>query len=534
MVGVRCLARASFQVYDGVERAAAPADAAGACVSACREMGATMLRPELIREFATIVGAAHVHHQPAQLLAYSYDGTFQQRVPDLAVTPGTTDEVAAVVRLCGRENLPIIPRGAGSGLAGGTIPITGGVVISLTRLNRILEIDRANAVAVVEAGVVTARLQAAVEAVGLFYPPDPASLNQSTLGGNAACNSGGPRCLKYGVTKDYVLGLTVVLADGRILRCGGKLLKNATSYQLAQLFVGSEGTLGIITELILRLRPLPRVRSTALALFDCLDDAAAAVAAIVGSGILPATLELMDGTTINVVEDFLGLGLPRTAEALLILEQDGNDAEVTLREIERMADLCRACGAREVRVARTAAERNDLWRARRAVGPALGRLRPNKLGEDVTVPPAAVPALIRRVRAISEEVGLPIPVFGHAGDGNLHPNILFDRRQPGEMARVERAATLIFRAALELGGTLSGEHGIGTLKRDFMAEDVGPVGLDVMRAIKRALDPKGLLNPLKKLPPTDAPAPPGFLSALPSLEGIVPDSGHPMLAELGT
>ncbi|MBI2320663.1 MAG: FAD-binding protein [Chloroflexi bacterium] len=492
-----------------------------------------MLPPELIAEFAAIVGAAHVHSQPAQLLAYSYDGTFQQRVPDLAVTPGSTEEVAAVVRLCARERLPMIPRGAGSGLAGGTIPVSGGVVISLTRLDRILEIDRANRVAVAEAGVVTARLQAEVEAVGLFYPPDPASLNQSTLGGNAACNSGGPRCFKYGVTKDYVLGLTVVLADGRILRCGGKVLKNATSYQLTQLFVGSEGTLGVITELILRLRPLPRVRSTALALFERLDDASATVTAIVAAGILPATLELMDGTTIGVVEDYLGLGLPRAAEALLILEQDGNDEEVTAREVERMAALCREHGAVEVRIARTPAERNDLWQARRAVSPALGRLRPNKLGEDVTVPPAAVPALIQRVRAISEEVGLPIPVFGHAGDGNLHPNILFDRRRPGELGRVERAATAIFRAALALGGTLSGEHGIGTLKRDFMVEDVGPVGLDVMRAIKRALDPQGLLNPLKKLPPTDEPARSGFLSALPSMEGIIPDTGHPAFAEAG-
>ncbi|HTE85244.1 MAG TPA: FAD-linked oxidase C-terminal domain-containing protein, partial [Dehalococcoidia bacterium] len=432
---------------------------------------------ELLQELESIVGAAQVHAGRAELFAYSYDGTFQQARPDFVVTPATTDEVSALLRLASRETLAVIPRGAGTSLSGGTIPVGGGLVIGLARMNQILEIDQVNTLARVQAGVVTGEFQAAVEERGLFYPPDPASLNQSTLGGNVACNAGGPRCLKYGVTKDYVLGMTVVLVDGRVLRLGGKLMKNVTGYQLGQLFIGSEGSLGIITELILRLLPLPHERSTAAAYFPSLDRAAEAVSAVMAAGILPATLEMMDQTTINVVEDYLHLGLPRSAEAMLILEQDGNDAAATRAEVERMGEVCRGCGAMDVQVAADTTARDRLWQARRAVSGALGRVRPSKLGEDIVVPRSEIPGMIRRIGAISKEVGLPIAVFGHAGDGNLHPNILFDRLQPDELERVERAAAAIFRAALQLGGTLSGEHGIGTLKREFLVEDYLHLGL---------------------------------------------------------
>ncbi len=480
------------------------------------------LTDALLRELAVVVGAEHARSGPAALVAYSYDATFQQRLPDVVVSPATTEAVAAVLRIAHRDGVAVIARGAGTSLAGGTIPVDGGIVLNLARMNRVIEIDAANSCAVVEAGSVTADFQQAVEERGLFYPPDPASLRQSTLGGNVACNAGGPRCLKYGVTKDYVLGMTAVLADGRVLRLGGRLHKNVTGYQLMQLIVGSEGTLAVVTELVLRLLPLPRVRRAAAAFFPRLDDASRAVAAIGAGGYLPATLELMDGVCINVVEDHAALGLPRDAEAMLIIEADGNDEGPVTAELEAIASACRDHGASEVRLAASEAEREALWAARRSINSALARIRPSRLGEDIVVPRAQVPEMVRRVRAISDDAGLPIAVFGHAGDGNLHPNILFDRTRQGEMERVERAAAAILRAALALGGTLSGEHGIGTLKKAFLEEDLGPDAVDVMRAIKAALDPKGILNPHKVFPDAPGAAQSGFLLALPTLEGHTP------------
>ena len=457
-----------------------------------------MLSDALVDELRGLVGAEQVHAGPAALIAYSLDGTFAQQPPDVALTPATTDEVAAIMRFAAREGLCVLPRGAGTSLAGGAIPIGGGILLSLARMNSIIEIDTANAVAVVQPGVVTAALQREVERIGLFYPPDPASLNQSTLGGNVACNAGGPRCLKYGVTKDYVLG-----TDSRAGRWQGaldpeaRLVKNVTGYQLTQLFVGSEGTLGTITEIILRLVPLPRFRSTAAAYFDTLDNASRAVAAVIAAGILPATLEMMDNTTINVVEDYLAMGLPRTAEAMLILEQDGNDAAASARQ--RSSAWPRSAG----RTARSASKwlptrrpRDGLWRARRAVSGALGPCAAEQArrGHRRALPRSAVPEMVRRIGAIAEEAALPIAVFGHAGDGNLHPNILFDRRNPGELERVEQAAAAIFRAAISLGGTLSGEHGIGSMKREFLEEDLGETAVEMMRRIKQIFDPKGLLS----------------------------------------
>jgi glycolate oxidase len=474
----------------------------------------------LIEELKAVVDAGYVHTAPSEIIAYSYDGTFQQRRPDLAVSPVSTEEVAAIVKLARQAHTPIIARGASSGLAGGTIPESGGIILNLARMDRILEIDRDNVCVTAQAGVVTLQLQQAVEHAGLFYPPDPASSRQSTIGGNVATNAGGPRCLKYGVTRDYVIGLTVVLASGEILRLGGKITKNATGYQLMQLFVGSEGTLGIVTEVTLKLAPLPRARVTAVATFEKLTQASQAVSRVMASGILPATLELMDGTTINVVEDFLKAGLPREAGAMLLLEQDGGDEGVARAEVERMAEVCRTLGATDVKVANTSAERDQLWLARRSVSAALGRLRPNKLGEDIVVPKSAIPEMIDSVREIAERYGLPIPVFGHAGDGNLHPNILFDLRDPDEVRRVECAARDIFRAAIRLGGTLSGEHGIGTLKREFLAEAQGDVAVELARGIKRVFDPDGLLNPGKVFPSGRGVE--GFLADLPTLAGATP------------
>jgi glycolate oxidase len=348
-----------------------------------------------------------------------------------------------------------------------------------------------------EAGVITAELQAEVEKRGLFYPPDPSSIRHSTIGGNVACNAGGPRCLKYGVTGDYVLGLTVVLADGRVIKTGGKPIKDVTGYEMNGLFTGSEGTLGIVTEALLRLVAKPRFARTALVEFDALEDASRTVNAILRAGILPATLELMDRTALVCIEEAMHLGLATDVEASLIVETDGSDEQTVLREIEAAAAICRHTGARSVKVAQSEAERSSLWKARRSVSPALARRAPNKLGEDISVPRAAIPEAARRLRAISAKYGLPIVIFGHAGDGNLHPNILFDKRDPEQWAKVEKMVAEEFALALELGGTLSGEHGVGVLKRPYLETALGAVNVEVQRSIKRALDPLNILNPGK-------------------------------------
>lgn len=367
-------------------------------------------------------------------------------------------------------------------------------------MNRILEIDEVNATACVETGIVTADLQAAVEKLGLFYPPDPSSIKHSTIGGNIACNAGGPRCLKYGVTGDYVLGLTVVLADGRILHSGGKLIKDVVGYDLNALFTGSEGTLGIITEAILRLSAKPKFARTALVEYPALADASRTVNAILSAGIVPATIELMDETAIACIEEAMHLGLPLDVEATLLIETDGADEAGVLREIEAIARICRECGARQVRVAKDEAERSNLWKARRSVSPALARKSPNKLGEDITVPRSAIPEAIRQLKAVSAKYGLPIVIFGHAGDGNLHPNILFDKRDPEQWEKVEQMVAEEFEIALRLGGTLSGEHGVGALKRPYMEQALGPVSIDIQKRIKAALDPLNILNPGKVFP----------------------------------
>jgi glycolate oxidase len=454
----------------------------------------------LIEHLREAIGPEKVLASLEDRIAYSYDGTFEQDLPDVAVLPESTEDVAAVVRLAGEHDVPVIPRGMASGLAAASVPFGGGIALSMTRMNHILEIDEENRTAWVEAGVVTAHLEAAVDELGLFYPPDPSSNEQSTLGGNIACNAGGPRCLKYGVTGDYVLGLTVVLADGQVLRTGGKAIKNVVGYDLNALFIGSEGTLGVITEALLRLTTKPGFVRTARAEFPALEDASRTVNAILDAGVVPATLEMMDETAISCIEEAMELGLPLDVEAMLIIETDGSDEEAVLREIETVAQVCRENGARRVVVARTEAEREQLWRARRSVSPSLARKAPNKLGEDITVPRSAIPEAVRRIKRISADYGLPIVVFGHAGDGNLHPNILFDKRDSDQWKAVEQIVGEIFQVALDLDGTLSGEHGVGTLKLPYMEQALGSLALDVQRRIKKALDPRGILNPGKVLP----------------------------------
>lgn len=463
-----------------------------------------MTETNVLAELRHIVGEEHVLTLPEDLVCYSYDGTFAEQLPDAVVSPASTAEVSALLQIAHRHELAVIPRGMGSGLAAGAVPFGGGLVLNLTRMNRILEIDRENMTATAQAGVITADLAAAVEAQGLFYPPDPASVRHSTLGGNVACNSGGPRCLKYGVTGDYVMALEIVLADGRVLRAGNKCIKDVTGYDLIHLFVGSEGTLGIVTEVTVRLLPKPQAKRTALAIFPGIESASKAVNGILLAGVLPATLEIVDETAIQCVEQYLHLGLECTTEAMLLAETDG-DPEGAEREIEVLAEICRQGGARQVTVARDAAGSDELWCARRAVSPSLGRIRPNKLGEDIVVPRSAIPDMVARIKQISFQHDLPIVIFGHAGDGNLHPNILFDKRDPEEWKRVEAAVADLFAAAVELGGTLSGEHGVGVLKRPYLEMAVGPLAIEVMSSIKQALDPRGILNPGKVLAPVRVP-----------------------------
>nr|MBO2469691.1 glycolate oxidase subunit GlcD [Bacillota bacterium] len=453
------------------------------------------------RELVTAVGAAHVRDDPEALLAYSYDATpLFQAMPAAVVFPGNTEEVAAVLRIASRHRIPVVPRGSGTNLSAGTVPVEGGIVLVLTRLNRILEIDEENLTATVQPGVVTQHLHEAVEARGLFYPPDPGSMRISTIGGNIAECAGGLRGLKYGTTKDYVLGLEAVLMSGEVMRTGGKLVKDVAGYDLTRLLVGSEGTLAVITEATLRLLPKPEHRKVMSALFDDLYSAARAVSRIIAHRIIPCTLEFMDQATVQVVEDYMRIGLPTDIAAFLLIEQDGPE-EVVERDLQRIAAICEDSGAREIRVAATEEEGEALRTARRTALSALARLRPTTILEDATVPRAQIAPMVERIAQIAKKYDLLICTFGHAGDGNLHPTCPTDARNAEEIARVEQAFKEIFAAAIELGGTVTGEHGVGAVKAPYLEWKVGPTGLEVLRGIKHAFDPEGLLNPGKIFPP---------------------------------
>jgi glycolate oxidase len=459
------------------------------------------LRDRIAAELRAIVpGDRHVLTEPEDLISYGYDGTWYEQRPLVVVSPETTEQVSRIHRLASAERIPLTPRGMGSGLSGGSVPAGTAIVISLMRMNRILEIDEINGVAVVQPGVITADLQSEVEKRGLFYPPDPSSLRQSAIGGNIAENSGGSRCLKYGVTTDYVQALEIVLPDGAVIRTGGKMVKNVTGYNLRALFTGAEGTLGTVTEITLRLIPKPKHARTALVSFSRLEDAARAVPAIMSAGMTPTSIELLDKLTMECVEEYANVGLPLEADAILLIGVDGNYEEVLDAELRAIETVVRAHGASDIRIATSDVESEKLWAARRAISPALARKRPNKLGEDISIPRSAIPDMAARVREIASRYRLLIPLFGHAGDGNLHPNILCDRSDADEMQRVTAAAREIFEAAVELEGTLSGEHGIGLLKKQFMEFDLGKEQVELMRRIKAAVDPDGIMNPGKIFP----------------------------------
>jgi glycolate oxidase len=417
-------------------------------------------------------------------------------MPELVVRPVTSQALSQAVRLCNQNGLPLTVRGAGTNLSGGTVPTPGGVVIVTNGLNRIVELNSEDMYAVVEPGVVTAKFAAAAQARGLFYPPDPGSQAVSTLGGNVAENAGGLRGLKYGVTRDYVMGLQFFDVNGELVKTGARTVKCATGYNLAGLLVGSEGTLGVFDQITLKLIPLPAAQRAMMAVFDEADRASETVSAIIAAHIVPATLEFMDNFTIRAVEDFSHVGLPVDAAAILLIEVDGHPAQVR-EDAERVEALCRQHGAVSIRVARDAAERTQVWEARRSALSALAKLKPTLVLEDATVPRSKIPAMVKAVGEIGREYNLSIGTFGHAGDGNLHPTILTDKRDKAEWERVEQAIAAIFDRALALGGTLSGEHGTGIAKACFLEKETSPATILYSQRIKKALDPNNILNPGK-------------------------------------
>ncbi|HWI41248.1 MAG TPA: FAD-linked oxidase C-terminal domain-containing protein [Verrucomicrobiae bacterium] len=458
-----------------------------------------MLNPSVLDELKKIVGDANVATDRQDLVCYSYDATQQEFLPDAVVFPASGAEVAAVLRLANRHGFPVFPRGAGSGFSGGSLPRGGGIVLVTTRMNRILHIDTENLVAEVEPGVVTEVFQQAVEKLGLFYPPDPASLKFSTLGGNVAENAGGPRAVKYGVTRDFVMGLEVVLPTGEIIRTGGPTYKGVVGYDLTRLLVGSEGTLGVITRIIFKLLPYPEAKKTMLAVFDSIDGAARAVSSIIGNKIIPTTLEFLDHATLQCVERRFGLGLPAEARAVLVIEVDG-DPELIEKQASQIRGIVEPLGLVQFRVAKDAAESEDIWKVRRLVSPSLRDVNPDKYNEDIVVPRSRVPEVIRRIEKIAQAEGIPIVNFGHAGDGNLHVNIMVDKSLPGMEEKAHRAIEEVFRAALELGGTMSGEHGVGLSKQPYIPLELSDEEIGAMKSIKRALDPNNILNPGKIFP----------------------------------
>ena len=457
-----------------------------------------------LRELSQIVGPERLLTSPEDLICYSYDASQPtlDQLPGAVVDPLSTEEVAAILRLANRRGFKVVPRGSGTNLSGGTIAPRGGLVMSLTRMDRIREIDEENLTAIVEPGVITDRLQAEVEARGLFYPPDPASSSISTIGGNVAENAGGLRGLKYGVTKDYILGLEVVLPTGEVITTGGKCVKDVAGYNLTQLFIGSEGTLGVVTKIIVKLLPPPEAKRTMLALYGQVEDAARSVSGIIAARVIPSTLEILDGTTIRYVEEFKGLGLPLDLGAVLLIEVDGPEAAVQ-EEASRVAEICHRLGAKEVNVASSEEEALQLKEARKAALPALARVRPTIIMEDVTVPRSQIAPMVKAINDIAQRHDLEIAIFGHAGDGNLHPNYMVDERDEEEMERVKASLGEIFEAALALGGTITGEHGIGLKRRPFLPQAVGQARLEAMVKIKNALDPNGILNPGKIFRETD-------------------------------
>jgi glycolate oxidase len=443
-----------------------------------------------------IVGQENYTDHLIDLVSYSYDASEHFHRPFCGLWPATVEQVSEILRLANRELVPVIPRGAGTGLSGMAIPAKGGIVLDLSHMNKILKLSIEDRLAVVQPGLVYAALEGALLPYGFFFPPDPASGKACTLGGNVATNAGGIKGAKYGTTRDYVLGLQVVLPDGRIMRTGARTMKSVSGYDLTRLFVGSEGTLGVITEITLKINPKPTTASTALATFDDLEDAGRAVCAIMQSGILPSVMEILGRETLLAINRNSDLKLPEV-DAMLLAETDGYTREETDFQMKKILEIFRKNGAKQVKEAKTSEEAAELWKARKSAYAVLARIKTHFVLEDVTVPMSRVPDLLKGVNAIAGKYNLQIAAFGHAGDGNLHPQILFDGYDPEQVKRMEAASGDLFKLAIELGGTLTGEHGIGLSKAPYMTLEHDPVAMDVMRSLKRMFDPNNILNPGK-------------------------------------
>ena len=452
---------------------------------------------ELFTALRGVVPATALLTTPEELAVYAFDGTAMlHQEPGCVVVPESVEHVAAVLRVASERGVAVVTRGSGTGLAGGSVPSPGCIVLCLVRLNRILEVDTANLTMTVEPGVVTQNIATSAAEAGLFYPPDPGSIRISTIGGNVANNSGGLRGLKYGVTRDYVMALQVALADGQVLETGTKCVKDVAGFSLRDLFIGSEGTLGVITRITLKLIPQPAAKATMLGLFDEMTAAAETISAIIAEKIIPCTLEFLDRTTTECVEEYAHIGLPIDVEAVTLMEVDGHPEEVE-EQAARIEQIARAHGAREIRRAATVEEATQLASARRTAFSALARRAPTIILEDVTVPRSRLAEMVSAIQRVAKEHDVTIGTFGHMGDGNLHPTFLTDEKNEEEMVRVEAGMKEIFQAAIDMGGTITGEHGVGLAKKPFLPDAIGPVAMQVMRRLKKDFDPAGILNPGK-------------------------------------
>jgi glycolate oxidase len=451
---------------------------------------------ELYRKLEKIVGERYVSDADVDRVCHSYDATKQRALPDVVIKPGSAQEISEILKLANEKRIPVYPRGAASGLTGGAVPVYGGIALDMTRMNRIIEIDEANLIATVEPGVIVADFQNEVEKLGLLYPPDPASNDFATIGGSVAECAGGLRGMKYGVTRDYVMALEVVLPTGEIINTGSRTLKSVTGYDLTRLFVGSEGTLGIFTRIVVRLVPPPEKIETIMASFLRIKNAADAVSSIIAAKIVPRALEFIDQECIKAVGFYAGFSVVEGTKALLLIEVDGS-AETARRDALRVMSICKDNEAFEVKKAETEEEMDDLWSVRRSISPALYTISKGKVNEDICVPRSNLPRMLEKIAEIGEEYGLKIANFGHAGDGNIHVNILIDPSVQEELERAEAAAGDIFEEAINLGGTLSGEHGIGNTKSKYLGIEVKPRALKLMKDIKALFDPNGILNPGK-------------------------------------
>jgi glycolate oxidase len=455
------------------------------------------MKSETITKLKQLVGEGNYLDSPEDKMVYSYDGTpLISQNPEAILRPRSTEEVSEILKMANEDGFSVVPRGSGTGLSGGSIPTSDSVVLLFNHWDRIIEIDSDNLTAWVEPGVVTAALHQEVEKFGLFYPPDPGSQDICTLGGNVAENAGGLRGLKYGVTKNYIMGIEMILPNGDIIINGGKNVKDVAGYNIRDLIIGSEGTLGIFTKILVKLIPKPETSRTLLAFYDRLTDAAETVSEIISSHIIPCTIEFLDNTTIRSVEAFARLGLPEDISALLLLEVDGHE-EVVKRDAELVEQICKKSGAREVKIAKDDAEALKLNTARRAAFSSLARLKPTTILEDATVPRSNLATLVDKIDSISKKYNLQIGNFGHAGDGNLHPTCLTDERDKDEIKRVEKAFNEIYDETIKLGGTITGEHGVGLAKKGFLEKMIEIPALDAMRKIKEAWDPNNVLNPGK-------------------------------------